>query len=177
MMLKPAAFTASLVVLCAMAVPQVASATVAGASGAAAACKAASGPGAAVFYFDSMGALNTSNVTQYLTCNIPDVDGGASNGGGSDIQELDLRWSNTTSASITITCVFQAINTGTATNAVYTLGALANTPDNHRFIYTSSDIPALPARVDQGFYTMSCAIPAGVALNMIKAYYPGNIGP
>jgi hypothetical protein len=174
MLHKPASLAvASLVVLCAMAAPQVAQATVAGASGASAACKAASGPGASVFYFDTTGALNTSTGIQYLTCNIPDVDG--QGGVGTDIQELDLRYGNTTGASVNITCVFQAINAGVASNALYTLTAPANTSDNHLYIFPGAT-PALPLRGDLGFYTMSCAIPAGASLNMIKAYYPGTIG-
>jgi hypothetical protein len=172
MALKPVSLAASLIVLCAMSAPQVAHATVAGASGAAAACKAASGPGAAVFYFDSTRALNTSGATQYLTCNVPDVDGFG--GFGTDIQEIDLRYSNTTGAPVTITCVLQAINSGVASNLVGSMTVPANSTDSYLYVFTGST--PIPVRGDLGFYVLSCAIPPGAALNMIKAYYPGTIG-
>ena len=177
MQLKPVSLTASLVLLAAMAMPQVAGADVSGSASPSFACKASAGPGADIFYFDTLSALNTFGSTQYLTCGIPDVDGSATIATGSDIKELDVHYQNPTGAQVEFTCVFQTAHTGsTTTSTVFTITVPANTM-HYMTIWTTSSTPALTARGDLDFYTMSCAIPGGAALGSIKAYDPGTINP
>lgn len=175
MFLKPTLIAASMAALAGIAMPQMASAvaptTFSGSTGASAACKAAAGPGAQVFYFDTLGALNTSAGTQYLTCNIPDVGMGNGNITSNPISELDVTYSNPSTASVTFTCVFQVVGLGAGgANAVFSQTVAANTIGSFH-VYSTSGTPALPPRADFNNYIMSCAIPAGARLDSLKAYY------
>lgn len=135
------------------------------------ACKAASGPGADVFYFDSQFAQNTSTSVQYLTCAIPEINPNSSRP-ANDIQVL-LR--NPTVASMTFTCVIQAGYSTTGVNsAVYQVVVAANSEGG---IYSSTgSTPALPVRNDLfGPYILSCAVPPQGRVDTITAGYPETI--
>jgi hypothetical protein len=130
-------------------------------------CKAASGPGAAVFYFDSVGALNTSSTIQYLTCGI--LDAGAT-AAGTDFTNIGLHLENRNGVTAQYTCVIQAHHGGSAaTNAIYVFNGSANN-DHVLFNASSGGSPAIPPRLTVDWYmTMSCAMPTNTVLVSIDS--------
>lgn len=125
-------------------------------------CKAASGPGAAVFFFSALYAQNTSASTQFLTCALSDPGHTTS---GRAITNVNMHLDNPNAAAVNFTCVVQLHHFGASTtSAVYQIPGTAN--NNHiQANFSSASTPAIPTRgsSDQ-FYTMSCAMPAGTRL-------------
>lgn len=136
-------------------------------------CKAAAGPGANVFYFDSQLVQNTSSSVQYLTCLIPEMNP-ISTRSATDIQVV---FKNPTGASISFTCVVQAgYAPSTVNNAVYVTpvpaGGIAQINS------TGTSTPAIPARASSySPYTLSCAIPAQGQIGIISTAIPESLNP
>lgn len=152
-------------------VPATSQATVAF-GGASALCKAASGPGANVFFFSATGAVNTSNATQFLTCHVPMVGQNS----GSDAQLIFLHMENPTPVARTVTCAVVVHHFGATSEAaaVYNFSLAAN--DNHFFqSLTPAGTPALPVRGVDAYYILSCSMPAGTKLVSIRADWEGAI--
>lgn len=135
---------------------------------ASAACKAAAGPGADVFYFDTLYAQNTSGSLQYLTCGVPEFNPGTNR--AADRVEVLVR--NPTASSMTFTCVLQAgYSVGGVNNAVANVTVAANSTGV--FDFSASTTPALPARTSQyAPYTLSCAVPAQGRIDTVTVQYP-----
>lgn len=143
-------------------------------NGASSICKAASGPGASVFFFSAVGALNTSNSAQFLTCDVPMLGNTLS----ADANVINLHLDNPTAVARTFTCVVVVHHFGGTpdTSAVYNFNVAAG--DNHFFeSITSTSTPALPLRGSDSYYTLSCSIPAGTRMNSIRTDWPGTIAP
>ncbi len=134
-------------------------------------CKAASGPGAAVFYFSNLYAENTSATIQYLTCAIPDIHETSEL---PSIVEIGLQ--NTKAVSAQFTCVIQNgwIQSGyTVNTATYVQTAVANGYSNVEASAFST--PALPARSSTfSPYSLSCAMPTGGRLGLVTTSVTGT---
>lgn len=134
-------------------------------------CKAASGPGAAVFYFSNLYAENTSTATQYLTCAFPDM-----NESGEAPTALEISFQNTTAAAVSYTCVIQSgwLQNGYVVNsATFTKNPGANSELN--VFATSGTTPAMPAR-GSGFspYSVSCSVPPGGRFGLVTTLVTGT---
>lgn len=154
--------------------PATSHATTTAMGGASALCKASSGPGANVFFFSALGATNTSNATQFLTCHVPMIG----NSSGADSSLIFLHMGNPTAVARTITCVVVSHHFGTTSEAaaVYNFNVAAG--NDHFFeSLTPSSTPALPARGADAYYVLSCSIPPGTRLVSIRADWPGTIAP
>lgn len=136
-----------------------------------AACKAAAGPGASVFYFDSQYTQNTSSSLQYLTCGVPEINPNSNR--AADRIEILIR--NPTASPITFSCVLQAgYSVHGVNNAVVTKEVPANTVSV--IDLSASTTPAMPARtVMWAPYTVSCAVPAQGRLDLITVQYPETL--
>jgi hypothetical protein len=137
-------------------------------------CKAASGPGAQVFYFDNRYAQNTSASVQYLSCQFLDVYDYSGTGTATAI---NIGLANPTASAISFTCVTQAGTDGylTTNSAISTVSVPANTAFQNIFL-NAGTTPALPARPNSFVgYTVSCAVPAQGKVNMIEIQLPGSV--
>jgi hypothetical protein len=130
-------------------------------------CKAASGPGAAVFYFDSIGALNTSGATQFLTCGLLDAGATVSS---TDFDFVGMHLENRNGSSVQFTCVIQSHHGSLAAiNAIYVFNGTAN-DDHVQFNAFDTSTPAIPQRATSDWYmTMSCAMPPNTVLVSIDS--------
>lgn len=138
-------------------------------------CKAASGPGADVFYFDADYVQNTSGAVQYLTCTIPDIDGNST--GGTEPNEILLHFDNPTGAAMTFTCVIISRHGGSPSNAVV-LNVEAAANANHVTAAAFSGFePLVPSRNQNAYYALSCAIPSQGKMVSIETIWPGNLAP
>lgn len=140
-------------------------------------CKAASGPGADVFYFSNLSAENISDSLQYLSCGF-NSDINDANEPVATAQALNVAVYNTTDAVATFTCVVQTGNEGfgVRNTAVYSLDVAANDFD---FIYSDeNEVPAMPAPSNRfSPYTLSCAVPGGGKVGLINFWTKYNINP
>lgn len=134
-------------------------------------CKAASGPGASVFYFSNLYAENTSAAVQYLTCAFPDM-----NESGEAPSALEITFKNTTAAAVSYTCVVQSgwLQTGYVVNtASYTRNPGANAELN--VFTTPASTPAMPERGSTfSPYSVSCSVPPGGRFGLVTTLVPGT---
>lgn len=136
-------------------------------------CKAASGPGADVFYFDSQLVQNTSESLQYLTCFIPEMNPDSNRSATS----IEVAFRNPTEAEIVFTCVIQAgYYQGEVNNSTFVIPVI---PGGNAELYAdSSTNPALPFRSSfYSPYTLSCAVPAQGQIGLISVRYPETASP
>lgn len=135
-------------------------------------CKAASGPGADVFYFDADYVQNTSTSTQYLTCTVPDIDRA---GGASEPTNIFLHFENPSGVAKTFTCVAITRHGGdpSAVSVMSQSVAAGNTHATMNF--TAASTPALPLRGFNAYYALSCAIPAEGKMVSIEVNWSGTI--
>lgn len=134
-------------------------------------CKAASGPGANVFYFDADYVQNTSTSTQYLTCTVPDMD----RAGASEPTYIFLHFENPAAVAKTFTCVAITRHGGDA-SAVSVMSQSVSAGNTHAtMLFNSGSTPALPLRGANAYYALSCAIPAEGKMVSIEVTWPGTI--
>lgn len=172
--LRPLTMLAPVLLAASLASPS-AHATVRSTEPASGLCKAASGPGAQVFYFDADYVQNTSSAVQYLTCTVPDIDGNST--GGTEPNEIFLHFENPTSAAMTFTCVIITRHGGDPSNAVV---LTVDAPANATHVTTaafSGFTPLVPSRNQNAYYAISCAIPAQGKMVSVETIWPGNLAP
>lgn len=134
------------------------------------ACKAASGPGADVFYFTNLSAQNTSGSIQYLSCLYVDVN----RDNATTPSRVLLNLINPTGAPIDFTCALQAGNEGTS--SVNTKVIQVTVPANSTAFPNQSGAD-VPARVAYAGYTISCAVPPLGKVALLGVENPGTIAP
>lgn len=134
------------------------------------ACKAASGPGAAVFYFSNLSAQNTSASTKYLSCMYVDVN----RDNVTSPERVLLNLINPTASPINFTCVLQAGNEGTD---IINSQLIEVTVAPNSTAFPNQTGSNIPARVAYAGYTISCAVPSQGKVALLGIENQGTIAP